>query len=1008
MNNSAIDRNQECNIGQTEGSGNIDKPHEPERSMELEQPQINYADVFIDIPYQQGTNTGYADYVTAQNNNIDEVQAQQLDQMRQMEQYISEGDQNQHVNPNSTFGNTADGMMAGNTTSINPYNMVNQTVFSDSVLIDQGQMPVYNITFKNDGRYIRFYEQISANPSLDTSRMEYDYTIPKQIINLIAPGSNPPIETSPLGKDIIDPDLKILLVFLNMFTLCMKESESTGKAVSFTVYKNDKIPAGVYTVHSALDYVLFSPFGSDMRYKMTINIGEMNAFLQYFVLDNYTIVQLIGISRDFFDIIGGKYYSEKVLNLSSALTDITQQQQLFQSFFNADMASLIRDQQDAARMIADNNAANMAMNMATNTTVNMAMDTTKNMEMDVTTKTTAGMQQDSREALSNAHNGTSTSDKTATTRKKRQIDGRQMLKRGRKTKAESAAFAQTKRAQKEKQLNSVIRELNEGTKEGDPITKDTLTSTLTVFKKTLNNINKENSDKVPDGTADTYHYITRNILPIECNRDSFDRNLGVKTFITMLSYYGASIDTLEKLSVFDDTNFTSDINTFGDTTVNMPQITEERPYVLIDFGSFCRLTTGTQPSAIGYRKMSITGLYSPSSMTIDVDVESFVDNSLRLIDITRIRDQYVRVLMKSPDIPLYEIILKTINEDNYKKKRYGPHTIYEKKDRLFYKLLYTTRLGGTNTNVNFNIEESPTFVTGFASYSMKSRSNNITSIMLLVKPSPIVFSYTTKGHRSPKYYFEKAGTVAYIAEEGGRKSVVRRHGQITSMTRIIKGFTRRSMEYQGVVTDNGLNYEYKYINEIIYTDINGVIVTYIIPYIVNENRENPYVYDIIVLFYDNQHKLQRTYYGSDFFIYEESVREFINSEILHSSKTTYVYDVLPAALDPSGDVFPRVVNLDAFSGKMSNEEIAMQYSPLKRAAHVKDMRVPDNRIQTDSATVQTVQRRKTAMDEEAVVQNILEGDSDNNGHSSARPQRNGKDAEITHGIDDDIIQDLGI
>ena len=112
------------------------------------------------------------------------------------------------------------------------------------------------------------------------------------------------------------------------------------------------------------------------------------------------------------------------------------------------------------------------------------------------------------------------------------------------------------------------------------------------------------------------------------------------------------------------------------------------------------------------------------------------------------------------------------------------------------------------------------------------------------------------------------------------------------------------------MSDRGLNYEFKYINEIIFTSSTLIIMAYIIPYITNNNREAPYVYDLVVLFYDTQTNCIGKYTGTDFFIYEESVRDFIDKEILHIANRDYVYDVLPAAIDEKGDVLPRVVNLD--------------------------------------------------------------------------------------------------
>ena len=311
--------------------------------------------------------------------------------------------------------------------------------------------------------------------------------------------------------------------------------------------------------------------------------------------------------------------------------------------------------------------------------------------------------------------------------------------------------------------------------------------------------------------------------------------------------------------------------------------------------------------------MSITGLLSPSVLSIDLDAEAFEKGFLRLIDVNAIKNQYVRVLLKSFDITVYQMLTMEMlkGQKAYEELHITQDTFRALKDKVFYKLMFTTRMNGGSLNVNFNTITCPFACYGFTGYSVKSLQNNTINFMFLTSPSPIVFSYQAKGHRASKNQFQKTGTISYIGEKDGKPIVVRRHGNVVSKNRFVKWFSKRSDSEQSLVGENGLNYEYKYINELNYYDDKMMVYAYVIPYIISEDREHPYSYDVFIMIYDKSQELKSAYHCTQFFIYEESIREFIGCKILHNkSDSNYVYDIVPAALEEDGDVLPRIMNME--------------------------------------------------------------------------------------------------
>ena len=416
--------------------------------------------------------------------------------------------------------------------------------------------------------------------------------------------------------------------------------------------------------------------------------------------------------------------------------------------------------------------------------------------------------------------------------------------------------------------------------------------------------------------AKGYHYMTETrddmLYPLEMTLDDFKKQHGVATFFQVLGLYKAGLETTRDFAKFELSQQDTVISQIGSVKIDIA-ITEDMPYVKVDLGSFSRLIKGINPNKLDYARMSITGLLSPSVLSIDLDAEAFEKGFLRLIDVNAIKNQYVRVLLKSFDITVYQMLTMEMlkGQKAYEELHITQDTFRALKDKVFYKLMFTTRMNGGSLNVNFNTITCPFACYGFTGYSVKSLQNNTINFMFLTSPSPIVFSYQAKGHRASKNQFQKTGTISYIGEKDGKPIVVRRHGNVVSKNRFVKWFSKRSDSEQSLVGENGLNYEYKYINELNYYDDKMMVYAYVIPYIISEDREHPYSYDVFIMIYDKSQELKSAYHCTQFFIYEESIREFIGCKILHNkSDSNYVYDIVPAALEEDGDVLPRIMNME--------------------------------------------------------------------------------------------------
>ena len=393
--------------------------------------------------------------------------------------------------------------------------------------------------------------------------------------------------------------------------------------------------------------------------------------------------------------------------------------------------------------------------------------------------------------------------------------------------------------------------------------------------------------------------------PIQNRDTNQDRDLIIN--MTLLNFGG-------KINNLADINLKTNHNIFKPGQIKIEKI-KEKELICIRYrngkGIFFRLGVNRIGECFVPQDYIITGRYASTLLNKINTVSSVSPGKFysQLIDFEGIENDDVRILMKAFDINYYVCLAK----ENYEKSDECRKTSNEYREtfksnrsNLIYRLLYTTRLNGTSLNVNFNLENNINVIVGLPSYGIKSRPNNLIGIMLLTNP-PILVSLTSKPHRGSKTIYRKSGNLSYVSSIGGRKKVIRRHGELVLQNRVIIGKSIRD-DGQAVITDNCSNFEYKWINEIIFVDGDYTVLIQIIPYIVNESREDCYQYDVVAFFY-SKGELSQTLTGHDFFIYEEGVNDYIT---WLSAKELYNFtkDVIPAALKEGGVCVPPITNMD--------------------------------------------------------------------------------------------------
>ena len=246
-----------------------------------------------------------------------------------------------------------------------------------------------------------------------------------------------------------------------------------------------------------------------------------------------------------------------------------------------------------------------------------------------------------------------------------------------------------------------------------------------------------------------------------------------------------------------------------------------------------------------------------------------------------------------------------------------------------YSLLYSTRIGKSNLNLNFilTVGNENEEVVGIPSYFSRTPTKNILNILLITKTTPILIKcIKQKENRATKNAFTNDGELCYVNIKDNKYNVIKRHGEITFEEKIILAnslynyipsdyfeSTNVTDNLKDLDRSNIWNIEYKFINEIKFKDSNMDITIWIIPYIINKSFEDCYKYKIIAKFtkkgISNDISILN---GDDFMILEENTKEFID-RLSNNNPDAFndcIYDIIPSAVDENGFCNPPIINMD--------------------------------------------------------------------------------------------------
>lgn len=406
-----------------------------------------------------------------------------------------------------------------------------------------------------------------------------------------------------------------------------------------------------------------------------------------------------------------------------------------------------------------------------------------------------------------------------------------------------------------------------------------------------------------------------NILPNE--ESDIDEKL--KSFYKILEILELDINSLNSLEGLNEKSLSYNLKDLDSYLKD-----KNLDYIEVNYRNeeneiFTRINKGDKIDNCDYENLIVTGKVASSILSTYYDVESKNINQIRVINIKGIKNRKVKSLIKSTDLFFYKFVASQIP----KKEDISINDLYKERDKILCKLLFTTKLNSGNLNINFNSSINENQILGLTNYSMKSLPNNTINIMLLTEPSPILITYHTKGHRCLKSVYANIGKISYLIEtdssqiekDSKKQKIVKRNGTINLSNINILGTSYILKDIDQIFepfnkSNKTFNIEYKYINKIFYFDYGLSVEIYIIPYLINKSRENPYKYQIIALFYDNEKKLIRKYYGEDLFIYEESIKEYLQKKYKKRNDVSYSYDIIPSSLDEKGVVFPSIINFD--------------------------------------------------------------------------------------------------
>lgn len=296
-----------------------------------------------------------------------------------------------------------------------------------------------------------------------------------------------------------------------------------------------------------------------------------------------------------------------------------------------------------------------------------------------------------------------------------------------------------------------------------------------------------------------------------------------------------------------------------------------------------------------YENYQTTGRIFPSVYNKFSYLNIGKENYIQVINIDNIKDLNIKNLMLYFNISWYLRI-----KDHYKfSNEINAKYLFENKNLLLFRLLYTTIKDKPSMNVNITSKTKLSDIHGFTSYVKKIIANNNICFMFLSNP-PILITIKSNSQRNSQEQITSVGTLTYIKDN----KIYRRYGNISISNNYIIGFANKNNKNK----ENN-NIEYKYINKIIFEDSINIIEIEVIPYIINNKREDCYEYEILINFKNKNNEIEKILITREFFIYEECIREFLKN-ILPINFKDYKRLGIPAALNSEGLKVPPILGID--------------------------------------------------------------------------------------------------
>ena len=349
MDNNPVDKIDTHNIGNppttdTHDAVNQDKDNTNCMMLENETHPVNFEDIFVPVPndleYQQ-----YQQYNQYQ-------QYQQYGQYQQYQPYDlyqQYPQQQQLLEQISLLDNQANQQFQYNQQNQQyvqyDYNQMGYNQFDyssnamrDIFFNDPSVTAVYRVMFDDfdtDNQHSRIIKSMEAGDKIEDISLNHRVSEKmSQLFYEITPESE--VNGDKLIKIDVPNDqynVSMYSIFLAYYSRLYKASSNSNKPVSFIVYRNNKIPSGIYTIVSSLSYIIYSPFGKTERYSVIFHTNS----LDYYILKKDDVMSLIGYDAESMLKIIGQSYIQQIIQTSITQEYHDQQTNLIKSMIGTNV-----------------------------------------------------------------------------------------------------------------------------------------------------------------------------------------------------------------------------------------------------------------------------------------------------------------------------------------------------------------------------------------------------------------------------------------------------------------------------------------------------------------------------------------------------------------------------------------------------------------------------------------------------------------------------------------------